>query len=37
MPPQDIGRAKSDFGYAPKWDLEKGLTDWVRWYKTGKY
>jgi UDP-glucose 4-epimerase len=37
MPPQDIGRAKADFGYSPEWDLDRGLADWVRWFKTGKY
>jgi UDP-glucose 4-epimerase len=37
MPPQDIGRAKSDFGYSPEWELERGLADWLRWFKTGQY
>lgn len=37
MPPQDIARARNDFGYSPEWDIERGLADWVRWFKTGKY
>ena len=37
MPPQDITRARDDFGYRPDWDIERGLTDCVRWFKTGKY
>ena len=37
MPPQDISRAKKDFGYEPKWEMEQGLEDWLRWYRTGKY
>ena len=37
MPPQDVSRARQDFGYAPQWDIEGGLADWLRWYKTGVY
>ncbi|MDE3100654.1 MAG: NAD(P)-dependent oxidoreductase [Chloroflexota bacterium] len=37
MPPQDVSRAAQDFGYAPEWDIERGLTDWVRWSRTGAY
>ena len=37
MPPQDITRAKLDFGFEPEWDIERGITDWVRWFKTGEY
>ena len=37
MPPQDISRAKKDFGYSPEWEMERGLADWLRWFKTGKY
>ena len=37
MPPQDVSRARQDFGYAPQWDIEGGLADWLRWYKTGDY
>lgn len=37
MPPQDISRARADLGYSPDWDIERGLTDWVRWFKSGKY
>jgi nucleoside-diphosphate-sugar epimerase len=37
MPPQDISRAREDFGYNPEWDIENGIADWVRWHKTGVY
>jgi nucleoside-diphosphate-sugar epimerase len=37
MPPQDVSRAKNDFGYQPEWDIERGLADWLRWHRTGKY
>jgi nucleoside-diphosphate-sugar epimerase len=37
MPPQDVSRATRDFGYKPVWDIEEGLADWARWYKTGDY
>ncbi len=37
MPPQDVSRARRDFGYVPEWDIERGLTDWVRWFRTGEY
>lgn len=35
MPPLDITRAREDFGYKPQWGLREGITDWVRWSKTG--
>ncbi len=36
-PPQDITRARKDFGYNPTWDVDRALPDWVRWLKTGEY
>jgi len=37
MPPQDISRARKDFGYEPEWDIERGLVDWFRFFRTGEY
>jgi nucleoside-diphosphate-sugar epimerase len=37
MPPQDVSRAAKDFGYHPVWDIEDGIADWARWYRTGAY
>jgi UDP-glucose 4-epimerase len=37
MPPQDVSRAGEDFGYQPGWDIDRGLADWTRWYRTGEY
>jgi|SRR5579859_2718140 len=37
MPPQDISRARYDFGFEPQWDIDRGLHDWVHWYRTGVY
>jgi UDP-glucose 4-epimerase len=37
MPPQDVSRAAKDFGYQPEWDIDRGLADWARWYRTGEY
>ncbi|MFC2067275.1 NAD-dependent epimerase/dehydratase family protein [Chloroflexota bacterium] len=35
--PQDITRAREDFGYEPEWPVERAIPDWVRWLKEGKY
>jgi nucleoside-diphosphate-sugar epimerase len=37
MPPQDVARAKQDFGFVPEWDIGRGLADWLRWFKTYEY
>lgn len=37
MPPQDISRATKDLGFVPEWDVEQGIPDWVRWFRTGQY
>lgn len=37
MPPQDVSRAGRDFGYQPEWDIDRGVADWARWYRTGEY
>lgn len=37
MPPQDVSRAGRDFGYQPEWDIDRGIADWARWYRTGEY
>lgn len=37
MPPQDVSRAKADFGFSPEWDIEEGVADWLRWHRTGVY
>jgi nucleoside-diphosphate-sugar epimerase len=37
MPPQDIARARRDFGFSPEWDIERGIADWIRWFNTGEY
>lgn len=37
MPPQDVTRARQDFGYDPEWDIERGIPDWIRWMRTGEY
>ncbi len=29
----DITRAQADLGYAPKWDIERGLTKCVEWFQ----
>lgn len=36
-PPQDITRARQDFGFNPEWDLDRLIPDWIRWIKEGKY
>ncbi|MFC2021617.1 NAD-dependent epimerase/dehydratase family protein [Chloroflexota bacterium] len=36
-PPQDITRAREDFGFEPEWDLDRAIPHWVRWLKEGKY
>lgn len=36
-PPQDITKARKDFGYEPEYDISRGITAWVRWLKEGKY
>ncbi|MFC2066429.1 hypothetical protein ACFLUO_05130, partial [Chloroflexota bacterium] len=36
-PPQDITRARKDFGFEPEWPVERAIPDWVRWLKEGKY
>ena len=36
-PPQDITRARQDFRFAPEWDLDRSIPDWLRWLKEGKY
>lgn len=33
----NIDKAKHDLGYAPKFDLEKGLIDTVKWYKDNNW
>jgi nucleoside-diphosphate-sugar epimerase len=33
----NIEKAKHDLGYAPKFDLEKGLIDTVKWYKDNNW
>lgn len=33
----DISRISEEFGYAPEYDLEKGLTALVAWVRDGKY
>ena len=36
-PPQDITRARKDFGFEPEYDIKRGITAWIRWFKEGKY
>jgi nucleoside-diphosphate-sugar epimerase len=36
-PPQDITRARQDFGYEPEWDLDRAIPDWIRWIQEAKY
>lgn len=36
-PPQDITRAREDFGYEPEWDLDRAIPHWVRWIKERVY
>jgi UDP-glucose 4-epimerase len=36
-PPQDITRARNDFGYEPAWPIERAIPDYVRWLRTGEY
>jgi nucleoside-diphosphate-sugar epimerase len=36
-PPQDIGRARADLGYVPKWPVQRAIPDYVRWLKEGSY
>ncbi|WP_448634218.1 hypothetical protein [Pedobacter panaciterrae] len=33
----NIDSAKQDLGYAPKFNLEKGLIDTVKWYKANNW
>ncbi len=33
----DISKAKKDLGFEPKFDLEKGLTATINWYKENKW
>jgi UDP-glucose 4-epimerase len=33
----DIRRASEELGFQPEYDLEKGLMDYIDWYKKGKY
>jgi UDP-glucose 4-epimerase len=32
-PPQDITRARKDFGFDPQWPVERAIPDWVQWLK----
>lgn len=32
-PPQDVTRARTDFGYNPQWDIDRAIPDWVNWLK----
>ncbi|MBM3345080.1 MAG: NAD(P)-dependent oxidoreductase [Betaproteobacteria bacterium] len=32
-PPQDIARARRDFAYSPKWDVDTAIPDWVAWLR----
>lgn len=33
----NIDRARKDLGYAPQFDLEKGLADTIKWYKANNW
>lgn len=33
----NITLAKKELGFEPKYDLKKGLTEFIRWHKEGKY
>ncbi|MFC2066073.1 NAD-dependent epimerase/dehydratase family protein [Chloroflexota bacterium] len=35
-PPQDITRARTDFGFEPEWPVERAIPDWVQWLKVQK-
>jgi nucleoside-diphosphate-sugar epimerase len=36
-PPQDITRARTDFGYDPNWPIERAIPDYVRWLQESTY
>ncbi|MEV4324928.1 hypothetical protein AB0J37_22055, partial [Microbispora rosea] len=31
----DISRLRQDTGYAPEWDLDRAVTDYVGWLRAG--
>ncbi len=33
----DIKRISKEFGYVPEYDIEKGMTDYIRWLREGIY
>lgn len=36
-PPQDVNRAREDFGYSPVWPVERAVPDYLRWLEEGSY